>query len=606
MVCPRPTAGLTLALALAAVVVSAQQPVQPPLRPNFPVTLAGSGPVQVTQPAVGDLDNDGIKEIVVGTKGRQLWVLNADGTVRPGWPQTLPAEVVGSPAIGLIDGDSFPDIAVGFKGTTDPTGKGGIRAYRRDGSLIWSRLTATDERDDGVYSSPAIGNVDGLGGNEVVVGSFDFRVYVIQSDGSDLPGWPRKLRDTIYSSPALFDLDGDGKLEVIIGVDTHLEGPPYNTPDGGALYVFRYDGTVFPGFPRFIDQTMMSSPAVGDIDLDGKPEIVVGGGVFYGGNVGRKVYAFRCDGTYLPGWPVSVEGQVFDSPALGNIEGDARLEVVVTDENANVYAFRADGSLIFKTKPKSFFGTSSNADNPIIADVTGDGVPEILVATNTEIAVLTASGAQLTDDGSHDGRKSYYMDTAASGAVVTDLEMDGKIDIVAASGTPFPTPTSGKVYVWTPGPIGPAPWPAFRQDPTSRRGVVPGTPRCQAPAPQQFYTITPCRVVDTRNPNGPLGGPALAAMTKRDFPIRGNCGIPVTARSVALNVTVTGTTSFGDLRVYPSGAPPTTSSTINWSAGQTRANNTILELGASGSLTVWCVMFAGSTHLLFDVFGYFQ
>jgi hypothetical protein len=73
-----------------------------------------------------------------------------------------------------------------------------------------------------------------------------------------------------------------------------------------------------------------------------------------------------------------------------------------------------------------------------------------------------------------------------------------------------------------------------------------------------------------------------------------------------LNVTVTGTTSFGDLRVYPSGAPPTTSSTINWSAGQTRANNTILELGASGSLTVWCVMFAGSTHVLFDVFGYFQ
>jgi hypothetical protein len=604
---PRRTAGLTIAfLALARASASAQQPVPPPLRPGFPVTLTGSGPVQVTQPAVGDLDNDGVKEIVVGTKGRKLFVLNASGAVRTGWPQDLPAEVVGSPAIGLIDGDSFPDIAVGFKGTTDPSGKGGIRAYRRDGSVIWTRLTGTDEGQDGVFSSPAIGNVDGLGGNEVVVGSFDFRVYVIQSNGTDLPGWPKKLRDSIFSSPALFDLDGDGKLEVIIGVDTHLEGPPFNTPDGGALYVFRSDGSIVPGFPRFIDQTMMSSPAVGDIDLDGKPEIVVGGGVFYTGNVGRRVYAYRCDGTDLPGWPVTVEAQVFDSPALGNIEGDGRLEVVISDENANVYAFRSNGSLIFKTKPKSFFGTSPNADSPIVADVTGDGVPDILVAVNTEIAVLAATGAQLTDDGSHDGRKTYYMDTAPSGAVVTDLETDGVIDIVAASGTPFPVPTSGKVYVWTPGPTGPAPWPAFRQDPVSRRGVVPGSPHCSV-SPQFFYTVAPCRVVDTRRPNGPLGGPAMVPMSTRDFTIRGNCGIPATARSVALNVTVTGATSYGDLRIYPSGGPAN-SSTLNWSIGQTRANNAIFALGEpSGSLTVWCVMFAGSgAHVILDVFGYFE
>src|SRR5947208_13456221 len=418
---PRLRAGLTVALLqlAAGAVASAQQPISPPLRPGFPKTLTGSGPVQVTQPAVGDLDNDGRKEIVVGTKGRQLWVLNADGSVRAGWPQTLPAEVVGSPAIGLIDGDAFPDIAVGFKGTTDPTGKGGIRAYRRDGSIIWERLTATDEGEDGVFSSPAIGNVDGIGGNEVVVGSFDFRIYVVRSDGSDLPGWPKKLRDTIFSSPALFDLDGDGRLEIIIGVDTHLEGPPFNTPNGGGLYVFRYDGSILPGFPKFIDQTMMSSPAVGDIDGDGRPEIVVGGGTYYSGNVGRQVYAWHCDGSPVAGWPVTVEAQVFDSPALADLEGNGRLDVVISDQNANVYAFRGNGSQIFKTKPKSFFGTSPNADNPVVADIDGDGLPEILVAVNTEIAVLSRTGAQLTDDCSHEGRKTSFTETATSGAIVT-------------------------------------------------------------------------------------------------------------------------------------------------------------------------------------------
>ncbi len=601
-------AGVTVALLqLAALaVVSAQQPISPPLRPNFPVTLAGSGPIRVTQPAVGDLDNDGIKEIVVGTAGRQLYVLNANGSVRAGWPQTLPAEVAGAPAIGLIDGDQFADIAVGFKGTMDPTGKGGVRAYRRDGSLIWERLTATDEGEDGVFSSPAIGNVDGIGGNEVVFGSFDFNVYAIRSDGSNLPGWPKKLRDTIFSSPALFDLDGDGKLEIIIGVDTHLEGPPFSTPAGGALYVFRSDGSILPGFPRFIDQTMMSSPAVGDIDGDGRPEIVVGGGVYYPGNVGRQVYAWHCDGSTVAGWPVTVEGQVFDSPALANLEGDGRLEVVISDENANVYAFRSDGSQIFKTKPKSFFGTSQNADNPIVADINGDGLLEILVAVNTEIAVLSRTGVQLTDDGSHDGRKSYYTETSTSGAVVADLDNDGQADIVAGSGTPFPSAVNGKVYVWMPGVLGAAPWPAFRQDPAARRGVAPGSPICPAQAPTRFYTVAPCRIVDTRNPNGPFGGPALPAMTTRDFVMRGNCGISPTARAVSLNVTETGSTSYGDLRLYPTGAGGITSSTINWRTGQTRANNALVGLGNGGALTVWCVMTSGSTHVILDVNGYFE
>lgn len=604
---PRRVAGLTLAsLALALTSVSAQQPIPPPIRPGFPVTLTNSGPVQVSQPAVGDLDNDGVKEIVVGTRGRQLWVRNANGTPRSGWPQNLPAEVVGSPAIGLIDGDAFPDIAVSFKGTEDPTGKGGIRAYRRDGSVIWTRLTATDEEEDGVFSTPAIGNVDGVGGNEVVVGSFDFRVYVIQGNGTDLPGWPKKLRDSIYSSPALFDLDADGRLEIIIGVDTHLEGPPFNTPNGGALYVFRWDGSIVPGFPQFVDQTIMSSPAVGDINGDGRPEIVVGGGVFYQGAVGRKVYAYRCDGSFAPGWPVSVEAQVFDSPALADLDGNGQLDVVITDENANLYAFRGNGTQMFKTKPKSFFGTSPNADNPIVADISGDGILEILVAVNTEIAVLSATGVQLTDDGSHDGRKSYYTETPTSGAVVTDLEGDGKADVVAGSGAPFPSPTHGRVYVWIPGNVGPLPWPAFRQDPAARRGFAPGAPTCPGVVAQRFFTVAPCRLVDTRLPPGPLGGPPLAAMTTRSFPLTTACGLPPTARSVSLNVTVTGSSSFGDLRVYPTGAAGSTSSTINWRTGQTRANNAIVGLGTNGSVTVWCVMPTGGTHVILDVNGYFE
>ena len=95
-------------------------------------------------------------------------------------------------------------------------------------------------------------------------------------------------------------------------------------------------------------------------------------------------------------------------------------------------------------------------------------------------------------------------------------------------------------------------------------------------------------------------------MTTRDFPMRGNCGISSTARAVSLNVTVTGSSSFGDLRLYPTGASGVTSSTINWSTGRTRANNAIVGLGANGALTVWCVMPGGSTQVILDINGYFE
>jgi hypothetical protein len=95
-------------------------------------------------------------------------------------------------------------------------------------------------------------------------------------------------------------------------------------------------------------------------------------------------------------------------------------------------------------------------------------------------------------------------------------------------------------------------------------------------------------------------------MTTRNFPVTGSCNVPSTARSVSLNVTVTGNTSYGDVRVFPTGASNITSSTINWRTGQTRANNTIVGLGTNGSVTVWCVMPTGSTHVILDVNGYFQ
>lgn len=127
------------------------------------------------------------------------------------------------------------------------------------------------------------------------------------------------------------------------------------------------------------------------------------------------------------------------------------------------------------------------------------------------------------------------------------------------------------------------------------------------PTPASFHSLSPCRILDTRLPAGPTGGPSLAAGGTRTVTVANVCGVPVGATAVAANVAVTQTAAGGNLTVYPGGTalPPT--STINYRAGQTRANNAILALGAAGDVSIYCSMSgAGTADVILDVAGYFQ
>jgi hypothetical protein len=124
----------------------------------------------------------------------------------------------------------------------------------------------------------------------------------------------------------------------------------------------------------------------------------------------------------------------------------------------------------------------------------------------------------------------------------------------------------------------------------------------------KFFTITPCRLIDTRRAAGTYGGPALQGGTTRDFPIDGQCGIPADAYAVSANVTAVSPTARGDLRAFPTGTPVPSSSIINFNAGHSRANNVLVPLTGSplGSMTVQTDIVSGSTHFLLDINGYFK
>jgi hypothetical protein len=124
--------------------------------------------------------------------------------------------------------------------------------------------------------------------------------------------------------------------------------------------------------------------------------------------------------------------------------------------------------------------------------------------------------------------------------------------------------------------------------------------------PYQFFAVAPCRVVDTRNPTGTNGGPIVGANAQRDFAVRGNCGVPATAKAVSLNVTITGATTSSFLTLWPSGGARPVVSTINFTQNDVAlANGTIVGLSvASTDLSVYNN--AGNVHVILDVTGYFQ
>ena len=122
-----------------------------------------------------------------------------------------------------------------------------------------------------------------------------------------------------------------------------------------------------------------------------------------------------------------------------------------------------------------------------------------------------------------------------------------------------------------------------------------------------FFAVAPCRVVDTRDAPGPLGGPALAGAEVRTFPIGGHCGIPANARAVVLNMTVTNAQATGHLRLFAADAPSVPLvSAINYAPDLTRANNAIVALSAAGSLSVGCYQAEGTVDVILDVSGYLR
>lgn len=123
-------------------------------------------------------------------------------------------------------------------------------------------------------------------------------------------------------------------------------------------------------------------------------------------------------------------------------------------------------------------------------------------------------------------------------------------------------------------------------------------------APSNFVAIAPCRVLDTRGPVGPYGGPAMAPGGTRTFDLNsGGCaGIPAGVVAYSTNITIVNPANPGWIRAWPTGQPMPGVSIINFLTNDTLANAAIIPAGPDGSINIYSIVL---THVIVDINGYF-
>lgn len=470
-------------------------------------------------PVLADINDDGFLDSVVVTTNGHIVALNHNGSllwdtdVAPFFGMAANThEIHSSPAVADIDQDGFPEIVVGA-GTLNGNicTQGGLVVLSHTGNIEpgWPFLAVDEDIPpegcrDSIYSSPALGDLDKDGDLEIVAAGFDKRIYAWHHNGAlvagfppnsslhdRFPTWPNlegKLADNTWGSPALADLNGDGYLEIVIGTgegnfDARWGGDangwtcPYTLPDGwapgycgGSVYALDRFGNIIPGFPKYILEAIGSSPAIADINADGRDEIFIGTSDFYYNySPDHPTYGFMLmgldgNGNNLPGWPQSLGGGVTMSPAIGDITGDSQPEIVVIATDKKLYAWHQNGSPVsgFPMTPLDLWGSSSTSFNLhtglILADTDGDVKMEIVFNQGGNVNIVDGNGQQLTGTNFPNNTKPIYyaegslINTPAAG----DIDNDGRLELVAMNST---------VYTWDlPDAGSKADWPMFRQN----------------------------------------------------------------------------------------------------------------------------------------------
>jgi uncharacterized repeat protein (TIGR02543 family) len=262
---------------------------------------------------------------------------------------------------------------------------------------------------------PALGELTaGSSGLDVFTGYSPGGLEARAGTGARLPGWPRQASNYVASPATLADIDGDGIDEIFI------------EEEDWRLHAYRADGSPVPGWPHagFYGGQERHTSAVADLDGDGRLEIITASGWT---SPGVALLAHRSDGTLMPGFPVYFPGHASTYPVVGDVDGDGILEILVAGRVGS-----GDGVLVYTTtgalkQAMPAVGTVWYGTALALADLDGDGVPEIVMQTNSTVNVWRGDGTAVAG---WPVSLPAYAEVGNAAPVVGDVDGDGQPEIV--------------------------------------------------------------------------------------------------------------------------------------------------------------------------------
>lgn len=417
---------------------------------NWPILLSDHS---TSAAAVGDMTGDGSKEVIAAASRLCAWnwngieLLDGDNDAQS-WGVLTPAIKTVTAAVSMANVDGNPGLEV-FCGAWDDSTKAFV--VRADGSMLpgWPRNPEPNPPTKGYWASTAAVDVDNDGVAELFAPSRNGSLFAWHADGSPLgatAAFKTGFGANVRTSPAFANLDADPALEIVFVTPT------------GQLNVWNADGSSLPGYPVNAGTACLSNPAIGDVNLDGVLDIVFlteGGGGF--------VHVFNsATATELPGWPrtLTIKGNpISPSPALADFDGDSKLEIVVANNGgtlpslSRMQVFDWQGNTVLGW-PRTV-GSSNAESSPVVADVSGDGVPDILFGNESGLLFgWDWHGIDLP------GFPITVGDFIRSTPYVDDIDGDGRVNVILAG-------WDKNVYVWDfPTAWYPeaAQWPALKHD----------------------------------------------------------------------------------------------------------------------------------------------
>jgi hypothetical protein len=217
------------------------------------------GTWHLSTPALADMDEDGIVELIVCSPADSIYCLNANGSRVSGWPVRVldtNANITASPAVGDIDGDGHLELVVQSSAAR-------VYGLNHDGTVMTGWPKWVNCSTSTIAPSPALADLDNDGKLEVVVAGLDKKCYIFKYDGSSYPGWPQTYASTgtTESSPIIADIDGDHSLDIILACEE------------GRLNAWNSSGQFIAGFPIQLGSFIRGTPMLYDLDFDNQLEL---------------------------------------------------------------------------------------------------------------------------------------------------------------------------------------------------------------------------------------------------------------------------------------------------------------------------------------------